>query len=270
MVLPVLFLLLMFQSDDAPVGGTAGIKITLLANEKSSDPIVETTYLLRDRSRYEMRHKDGTRIQGADDVVKRCDLREVMYFSPDYLTYYAQPYPPARITDADAKAFGLRTTPNVRTVEPIERIETTYQDTGERKEVFGFEARHIIMTKRDTPLQAGRLPTTEVVDGWFINLERRTSCERRYDIESRNDPPIYPNWTVDNIERVVTGDVPDSTESWVPVELQTISWQTQALPDGATREVVAGRSTLRLTSIEEMILDPALFGPPAGYAIVKR
>lgn len=266
MVLPLLFLMFLLQSDSPPPGYKTGIKITIVQDERSPDAIESTFYLQHDRSRQESRYKDGKLIKGSGVSVVRCDMRQSLYFAPDSLTYTARPYPPPRITEAGARAWGLRTTPNYRTVEPTMRIETNYDDTGERKEFFGYTARHIITTTRVIPLEARRsLPRTEVRDGWYINLGR-TSCEQQYAVESRDDPVIYSNWTVENVQTVTTGDVPDPAESRMPAEEKDINWQTVMLSDGSTKEVPIGGSERHITKIEEIPMDPALFGPPAFNA----
>jgi hypothetical protein len=261
MVLPLLFLLLLGQSDSMPPGYSIGMKITVVLNEGSSDATETIFYLQPDRSRQEILHKEGSQMKEDIAWVVRCDLR--LSFSPDSPTYDARPYPAPRVTEAQARAFGLRTTPNYRTVEPTERFETIYKDTGERKEFFGFTARHIIITTRHTPLETRQGSSQTVQDGWYINVPL-TSCERQHAIETKDDPVIYPNWTVENIETITTGDVPDPTEGWLPAEEKRITRQTVMLPDGTTRKSVYG-SEVHITEIEEVPMDPELFGPPAFY-----
>lgn len=264
MVLPLLFLSFLLQSDSMPPGYSMGTKITIVANEESPYASEVTFYLQPDRSRTEYLDKDGKPLKEAFAVVVRCDLRQSLSFSPDSLTYDARPYPRPRITEAGAKAWRLRTTPNYRTVEPTLRIETNYQDTGERKEFFGFTARHIITTTRQIPLEGRRsLPRTEIRDGWYFNVPL-TSCEQQHAIESRDDPVIYPNETIEYIQTVTTGDVPDPTVSWIVVEEKQIDRQTVLRSDGSTTEVLSGNEK-HIKKIEEVPMDPALFGPPAFY-----
>jgi hypothetical protein len=226
-------------------------------------------YLQHDRSRQEIRDKDGKPLKGGSDVVVRCDLRRALYYSPDSVSYSAVLYPPPRITEAEARRLRLRTTPNYRTVEPTLRIEITYKDTGERKEAFGLIARHIIITDRQIPMEGQKsLPRTEIRDGWYINLQRRTSCEQQYAVETKDDPVIYPNETIENVQTVKIGDVPDPTESWIPVEETHFARQTVLRSDGSTTEVISPGSEQHITKIEEIPMDPALFGPPAFYATV--
>jgi hypothetical protein len=142
------------------------------------------------------------------------------------------------------------------------RVETNYNDTGERKDFFGFTARHIIITERQTPFDGRSLPRTEVRDGWYINLPL-TSCEQQYAIESKDDPVIYPNETIEYIETIKTGDVPDRTVRWLPAEERQFARQTMPLPDGTTKEVLSGGSEQHIKKIEDVPMDPALFGPPA-------
>lgn len=267
MVLPLVFLLFLLQSDSMPPGYSTGTKITIVSGEGSSYESEVTLYLQSDRSRIEYFYHDGKPLKGAFASIVRCDLRQSLYFSPDSLTYDARPYPPPRITEAGARALRLRTTPNYRTVEPTMRIETNYKDTGERKDFFGFTARHIIITKRITWPDGLSLPRTEVRDGWYINLPL-TSCEQQHAIESRDDPVIYPNETIEYIETVKTGDVPDPTVTWLAAEEREVDRQTVRLSDGSTKEVPSGGHERHIKKIEEVPMDPALFGPPAFYGTV--
>ncbi|HYX53035.1 MAG TPA: hypothetical protein VE783_06260, partial [Candidatus Limnocylindrales bacterium] len=228
-----------------------------------------TIYLQQDRSRTELRFQDGRPLQGVGPTVVRCDLRQALDYPPNSVSYTARPYPPPRVTEEMARTLGLRTTPNYRTAEPTLRIETTYKDTGERREAFGLTARHIIITERQIPNEDRRtLPRTEIIDGWFINLEIRTSCERQYAIDARNDPVFYRNETIENIETTKAGDVPDPTQSWIAVESKHVAWQSYPNYDGTMKEVFQGGNKERLTKIEEVPMDPALFGPLAFYGRV--
>jgi hypothetical protein len=265
MVLPLFFLLFLLQSDTMPPGYSTGTKITIVADEGSSYESEVTFYLQPDRSRTEYRYKDGKPLKDAFASVVRCDLR--LSFSPDSPTYDARPYPPPRITEAGARALRLRTTPNYRTVEPTQRIETNYKDTGERREFFGLIGRHIIITTRQNPFDGRSLPRTEVRDGWYISVPL-TSCEQQHAIEAKDDPVIYPNETIEYIETVTTGDVPDPTVGWLPAEERQFARQTMPLPDGTTKEVLSGGHEQHIKNIEDVPMDPALFGPPAFYGTV--
>ena len=186
---------------------------------------------------------------------------------PDAGKFRALPYPPPSISEAEGRAHGLRTTPIYKTERPTLRIETNFKDTGEEKELFGRRARHIIITTRQIPLE-GRpsLPREEVKDGWYIDLDIRTSCEQQYAAEARNARVFYVDQPIENIETVKTGDLPSASgiENWLAAGERTITRQITILSNGARKELIS-RSEQHITKVEERALDPALFELPPGF-----
>jgi hypothetical protein len=60
--------------------------------------------------------------------------------------------------------------------EPTVLVETETVDRGERKEVFGHMARHVVTSRRIVPLVgAKRGADTTVTDRWYIDLNTYTS-----------------------------------------------------------------------------------------------
>jgi len=66
------------------------------------------------------------------------------------------------------------------------RIETITVDTAERKEFFGHTARHVIITRKQIPLEGFHPRTTRTVtDAWYIDLDPQVSCDRKLSREKR-------------------------------------------------------------------------------------
>ena len=66
---------------------------------------------------------------------------------------------------------------------PTFLTETTTVDTGERKQVFGFTARHIKITMKQVSLDGvadQHANQTSETDGWYIDLNTRISCDPNF------------------------------------------------------------------------------------------
>lgn len=66
-----------------------------------------------------------------------------------------------------------------RPAQPTVLHETTTVDTGERKQMFGYTARHVITTFKIMPLAGTNNVTAgeTATDGWYIDLDTRISCD---------------------------------------------------------------------------------------------
>ena len=84
-----------------------------------------------------------------------------------------------RLTPEEIKAFQAPIPPKAEPTRPTVLHETTTMDTGERKQAFGYTARHVVATFKVVPL-AGSTNVVEekiVTDGWYIDLDTRISCD---------------------------------------------------------------------------------------------
>jgi len=165
-----------------------GIKMTIrhvLAGNSSE----QTIYVQGDRKRMEFRNSVGqSRSDGSQQwlsgprlaAITRCDLGQVFELNLDAAEYVSAPYPPKPLTQAEIEARGLSKLAKSRSGKPTLRIETTTADTGERREFFGHTARHIIITRKQIPLEGSHSePQETVTDGWYIDLDPQVSCDRR-------------------------------------------------------------------------------------------
>ena len=138
-----------------------GIKMTMrriFAGNSSQ----QTIYVQGDRKRMEFRNYAGQ--QKADGsqqwlsgprllAITRCDLGQVFELNLDAAEYVSAAYPPKSLTQAKIEARGLSKADMSQSREPTLRIETTTVNTGERKEFFGHTARHVIITRKQIPLE---------------------------------------------------------------------------------------------------------------------
>jgi hypothetical protein len=153
--------------------------------------------------------------------------------------------------------------------KPTLLIETTTVDTGERKQFFGHTARHVIVTRKETPLEDSKQdPQESVADGWYIDLDLQISCDRK----SRPGEHAYLH-----AASSVSGRPPDlpkfvdvgQPETGFPVEIKRTMRAMYALADGRKKEETSMYQT-NIAQLEEGPLDPGLFEIPAGFRQVAH
>jgi len=149
----------------------------------------QTIYVQGDRKRTEFRNNVGQRkADGSQQwlsgprlaAITRCDLGQLFELNLDAAEYVSAQYPPKPLTQEEIEARGLNKVDMSQSRKPTLRIETTTVDTGERKEFFGHIARHVIITRKQIPLEGSHSePQETVTDGWYIDLDPQVSCDRR-------------------------------------------------------------------------------------------
>jgi hypothetical protein len=140
-------------------------------------------------------------------------------------------------------------------------------DTGERRQIFGRTARHIIRREKRIagPGACGRSGESES-DGWYTDLEERNGCITTP--KARTGVAIAELITggsacMDKIEVHATG----TGVMGFPLKLTTTSRDATVPPDG-TRKEIAETFENEVTELSEEPLDPALFELPAGFTQV--
>ena len=102
--------------------------------------------------------------------IQQCDLHRMVQLNTVTRVYYEMPDPvPASIpvTPAGQKHKGGQIT-----------YTTSVVDTGEKKEIFGFTARHLKTTvvKESSPDACDKRPEKVEIDGWYIDLPDTVAC----------------------------------------------------------------------------------------------
>jgi hypothetical protein len=155
------------------------------------------------------------------------------------------------------KASGGTLTINVETI-----------DTGERKQIFGRTARHIIRREKRvaSPGACGRSGETES-DGWYTDLETRNGCvatpKAHAGVATVGILVAGGSQCMDKIEVHATG----TAAMGFPLKLTTTSRDAIVLPDGTSKEITSTFEN-EVTELSEEPLDPALFELPAGFTQV--
>ncbi len=236
----------------------------------------QTIYVQGERKRMEFRNYAGQRkADGSQQwlsgprltAITRCDLGQVFELNLDAAEYVSAPYPPKPLTQAEIEERGLSKRDMSQSGEPTLRIETTTLDTGERKEFFGHPARHVIITRKQIPLERYHSEAQETVtDGWYIDLDPQVSCDRRLSKGKRaHGYLVAGNKPAETPEFVDIG----GSETGFPVQSVTVSKGTYTLPDGTNKQTNSKTETL-VTQLELGSLDPGQFEIPPRFKLVRQ
>lgn len=128
-----------------------------------------TTYIKGKRERTES-------MSGMMISINQCDLRRGIQMNPNTKTYIINEYQQA--ADAGTQAGGAVKKDGV--VRAGGTVTTTYtiKDTGERKQMFGFTAKHLIITMEtvSSPDACTKSNYKMQTDGWYIDAEFVLDC----------------------------------------------------------------------------------------------
>lgn len=204
---------------------------------------VETVYIRGERQRLEFRAENLPSGAQADDniVIEQFDRRRTLQLSPRYKTYSYMPMETA------VKPRPVQEPPATRGGEVKVTIDSV--DTGERKQIGDFTARHVRSTTR-MEASPGACQTSSVteVDGWYIDL--RTIR-----------PPAHPG----SIGVLIAGQSGCRDR----FRVQRLGSAPRGYPvEETSRHTQQGHTTVMKTELLESCtapLDSALFELPAGY-----
>ena len=129
-----------------------------------------TTYIKGKRQRSES-------MNGMMVNLTQCDLRRGIQMNPAAKTYMVNPF--AQATQTTSATAPTQTKSTV--VQSGGKVTTTIttKDTGERKQMFGFPARHLIITMEtvSSPDACNKTNTKMEMDGWYIDAEFVLDCD---------------------------------------------------------------------------------------------
>jgi hypothetical protein len=121
-------------------------------------------------------------------TIEQCDLRRNLQLMPAAKVYMINPYDDG--TSSTANTSGTHTTQ----LGPVKKggvvtSTVTTKDTGERKQMFGYTARHIIttMSMESSPDACSQNNTKMEIDGWYIDATFALDCDtnRQYTYRPR-------------------------------------------------------------------------------------
>src|SRR6266851_1456225 len=185
--------------------------------------------------------------------ITQCDLRRTIQINDRARKYMISPMDSdestASTTGTDAAAMSG---PSRRGGVVTMSVNTT--DTGERKEMFGFTARHLkrTMISQSSPDACEQQHMKIETDGWYINLEYGLSCG------SARPPQMggrtAPRGCQDRYQFKRTGP---TNLGYPLIETTTMYGSDGSVQFTMSKEVI---------ELSRETLDAALFDVPAGYA----
>lgn len=182
-------------------------------------------------------------------MIGQCDHRRTMVLSPEHKTYAYMAIAPV----APASAARLAVVTSSPAAPAREEVLIDAVDTGERRQLGGLTARHIVTTTKRT--NSGEVPPavrTRVQDGWYVDLPPLNCIEPGGDTVSSS---------------LVSGGIGGVVPAPPHVTVRGRAKPGIALieTDRATGAEGTWEQTTELVEISSAPLDPALFDVPAGY-----
>jgi hypothetical protein len=236
------------QPAAAPAAPAANdLKITYRTSTMGQS-MENTTMLKGSRERTEMKLGMGRDIIN----VTQCDLKRVIQISDSAKKYVITPMDNGDATPATTAAGGqMSSSPSRR--GGVITYTTNAVDTGERKEMFGFQARHV---KSSFLIEASADACTPFeqkmeTDGWYIDFSYGLRCD--LGASAMRNPMSSGGGCRDTVRFNRQG----AARTGYPLQETTTSYG----PDGS----VAFTSTKEVIELSRAPLDAALFDVPAGY-----
>jgi hypothetical protein len=209
-----------------------------------------TTYIKGKRQRTEQN------MGGMQQVsITQCDLRRDIRLMPSAKTYMIDPFGDATTQENPSVTQTKTTTKTVSGGTVTSTV--TIKDTGERKQMFGYTARHLIITTETEPSADACLTTKSKMetDGWYIDAEFAFDCDRTN--EYRNYMNSQKPGCVDKYNMKTIG----TAKRGYPV------WEKMTMFDETGKESMSYVS--EVLEISKATLDASLFDVPADYRQVK-
>ena len=235
---------------DQPIRGD--FKITIKTNMAGQD-MQSTTMIkgLRERSETSM----GGMNMGMVSVTQ-CDLKRTIQINDRARKYIITPMESDDSSGgASEGAMGAATGGGTSRRGGVVTMTVNTTDTGERKQMFGFTARHLKRTTmmESSPDACQQQQMKIETDGWYINLEYGLSCGGSGRPPQMGGRPA-PQGCRDRYQVKRTGPV---NLGYPLVETMTMYGSDGSVQFSMNKEVI---------ELSRQTLDAALFDVPAGYA----
>ncbi|HWN08556.1 MAG TPA: hypothetical protein VNO50_04670 [Pyrinomonadaceae bacterium] len=209
---------------------------------------METTTMLKGaRERSEMKMGYGMEIVN----ITQCDLKRTLQISDKARKYTVTPMETVEATSNAGASARV-------TAEPARRggvitYNTSAVDTGERKDMFGFTARHVktTMSIESSPDACSPMKQRMETDGWYIDLAFGLNCENGGGQTMTSSSPA--GGCRDRVRFNRQG----AARTGYPLQETTRMYG----PNGE----VTFTSTKEVVELSREPLDAALFDVPAGY-----
>lgn len=185
-------------------------------------------------------------------MIQQCDLRRNIQLMPQAKIYMIQPY------DQPSAGATANTSPSTSQPGAVKKggvvtSTVTTRDTGERKQMFGYTARHIIttMVMDSSPDACSQVNSKMEFDGWYIDAAFALDCDSQSAYVPRR--PHASGGCQDRYETRQIGAAKKGFPVW---EKTTMFGPNGAESFSTINEVV---------EFSQATLDPSLFDVPEGY-----
>ena len=197
-------------------------------------------------------------------TIMQCDLKRTVTINEKSKTYMiaGSDSTGSGVSTGEGDGGGVPVTPSAQQppqAQPrggVVNITNTITDTGERKEMFGFTARHIktSMVKTASPEACDKDLKVET-DGWYIDFQYAFSCSTE---TQKHQPYVRPQQPgcKDEVHAKTVG----SAKLGFPLLVTTTVYQ----PDGRTSMM-----TQEVLELSREPLAASLFEIPEGYTLAK-
>ena len=189
-------------------------------------------------------------------MLQQCDLRRNIQMMPQAKVYIVQPDDDSATSNA-ANTSSPSYQPGTTKKGGVVTSTVTTRDTGERKQMFGYTARHIIttMVTDSSPDACSPMKSKMEIDGWYIDAAFALDCDVSQAYKS-----YKPQTATGCQDRYETKQVGLAKKGF-PVWEKT----TMFSPDGAE----SFSSVNEVVEFSQATLDASLFDVPEGYREVK-
>jgi hypothetical protein len=192
-------------------------------------------------------------------TITQCDLRRNLQLMPMTKTYMVQPYDEASSSSGAAATASSR--PPLQ--QPAKKggvitSTVTTRDTGERKQMFGYTARHIIttMVMDSSPDACSPVKNKMEIDGWYIDATFALDCDLGH-----NYTPYRPHVNAGGCQdRYETKQIGTAKKGFAVWEKTTMFGPNGAESFSTLNEVI---------EFSQATLDASLFEAPADYREVS-
>ena len=202
-------------------------------------------------------------------TIEQCDLQRTIKINNKKKLYFIEPFSKEEVIEEDIKAQPVKTKPAVQPNTTPEKggvIHMWYSinDTGERKKMNGFTARHVWTSQKIKPSPEACAMKDSIIiktDGWYIDLPQ-FNCPIRYTPTTTARPTEKQE--PDCKDRYITHRSGKGKLGFPLTEKRTI-----IMGDGSskTTEFETNLETLEFSSEK---LDSMLFEIPVGYTETKN
>lgn len=207
-----------------------------------------TTYIKGKRQRSEM-------MGGKMINLTQCDLRRDVQIMPDGKVYMVNPFTGGSADQTNQTVSQTQTTTTTETGGTVTMTVTT-KDTGERKQMFGYTAKHLIITMETvaSPDSCSKNNSKMEMDGWYIDATWYFQCDRGY------SGGYTPKSSGGCRDKYVTKQIGGANRGY-PV------WEKMTMFDESGKEMMT--SLNEVIELSQATLDASLFDIPQGFREVK-